>query len=153
MFRCLLLCALWGAVTAARADDQPQASWHAVLHLHSLHESTTRADLTDHTPGVGVMRRTPEHWLAGAGIFRNSLGRTAGYGYVGRQWPLGPVLAGGIGGATHRYDYNDGGIVPLGAIVVTVPVDKNWAVHLLGIPRIRDFTYATLHLTVSRRVR
>jgi hypothetical protein len=147
------LCSLLALGLAATAACAQEASWHLTLQLYSLHENTTRADLTDKTPGIGVLRRSPEHWLAGAGVFRNSLGRTAGYGYVGKQWPLGPVYVGGIGGLTHNYDYNDRGIAPLGAAVVTVPWAENWALELAGIPRIRDYTYTTLNFTVSWRFR
>lgn len=151
----LLLVALLPLASAAHAQTTPSesASWHLTVQLYSLHEHTTRANLTNNTPGLGLMRRTPNHWLAGAGVFRNSLGRTAGYGYVGKQWPLGRIYAGGIAGITHRYNFNNGGLVPLGAAVVTIPVAENWSVDLVGIPRIRDFTYTTLNFSVSWRFR
>ena len=57
------------------------------------------------------------------------MGRWAGYGYGGYQWPVGPVLIGGIAGATHHYNFNNGGIVPLGAAVVTVPVGQTVALE------------------------
>lgn len=96
--------------------------------------------------------------LTGAGVFRNSLGRWAGYGYGGRQsslvqTPAGPIRLGGIAGATHHYFWNNGGIVPLAAMVLTIPLTKNFAVELLGIPRIRGATYATLHVSLSWRLR
>ena len=47
------------------------------------------------------MRVTENHWIAGAGIFRNSLARTAGYAYVGKEWPVGKVLVGGIETGEH----------------------------------------------------
>mgnify|MGYP002403050898 CR=1 FL=1 len=145
---------LGGASLPAFAQDPPAvASWHLVAQLYSLHEHTIRTDLTNNTPGLGIMRRTPDHWLLGGGVFRNSVGRTAGYVYVGKQWPFGRVYAGGITGATHRYNYNDGGIVPLGALSVTVPLNRDWSLELLGIPRIRDYTYTTLHFAVSWRFR
>jgi len=137
------------AATAASAAP----SWHLSLQLYSLHEHTRQDDLTNNTPGLGVLRRTDTDWLAGAGIFRNSLGRTAGYGYVGKQWPVGPVRAGAIAGLTHRYNFNDGGIVPLGAALVTVPVNDRWSVDFVGIPRLKGYTYATLHCAVSWRFR
>jgi hypothetical protein len=62
-----------------------------VAQLYSLPEHTTQADLTNHTPGLGLIRRTEDNWLAGAGVFRNSLGRTAGYSDLGKQWPVGRV--------------------------------------------------------------
>jgi hypothetical protein len=153
----LLILGLAMATTCLAAADQPPAAsaatWHLVAQVYSLHEHTTRAELTNSTPGLAVMRRTPEHWLAGGGVFRNSLGRTAGYAFVGKQWELGPVYVGGIGGVTHRYNYNNGGPVPLAALSITVPVHRDWAVELLGIPRIRDYTYTTLHFAVSWRFR
>lgn len=130
-----------------------EPSWHLSLQLYSLHEHTDEIDLTDHTPGVGVMRVTPGHWLAGAGVFRNSLARTAGYAYVGKQWRFGKIQAGGIAGLTHRYNFNDGGIVPLAAAMVTVPLAERWSLDVLGIPPLDGYTYATVHFAVRWRFR
>lgn len=130
-----------------------EPSWHLTMQAYSLHEHTTRADLTNNTPGIGVMRRTEDNWLAGGGVFRNSLGRVAGYVYVGKQWSLGPVYAGGIAGVTHRYNFNNGGPVPLAAAVVTVPISPSWSVELVGIPRIGDYTFSTLNFSLSWRFR
>ena len=148
-FAALLVGLAFFALAAAAAEP----TWHLSMQLYSLHEHTTQDDLTNNTPGIGIMRRTETNWMAGAGIFRNSIGRTAGYGYVGKQWPLGRVLAGAIAGVTHHYRFNNGGIVPLGAAVVTVPLNDRWSIDLVGIPPIRDFTYATLNFSVSWRFR
>lgn len=130
-----------------------EPTWHLSLQLCSLHEHTTEADLTNNTPGIGVMRVTDDNWLAGAGIFRNSLGRGAGYAYIGKEWPLGRVLVGGIAGVTHHYNFNDGGLVPLGAALVTVPLNDRWALDFLGIPRLNGYTYNTLHVALRWRFR
>ncbi|MDO8542325.1 MAG: hypothetical protein Q7S40_17945 [Opitutaceae bacterium] len=148
-----LLVGLLTSSVASAADP----TWHLNVQAYSFHEHTTEDDLHNTTPGAGIIRRQ-ENWLAGAGIFRNSIGRWAGYGYGGYQWPLwqtraGPVRAGGIAGVTHHYFWNDGGIVPLGAVVVTMPVTKRLAVDLVGIPRIKNATYATLNLSVSWQFR
>jgi hypothetical protein len=137
-------------VLLARAAEP---TWHATVQTYSFHEHTTETDLHNTTPGLGLIRRQND-WLAGAGVFRNSVGRWAGYGYGGYQWPLvqlpgGPLRAGGIAGVTHHYLWNDGGIVPLGALVVTVPVTRRFAIDLVGIPRIRGATYATLNVSLS----
>jgi hypothetical protein len=63
------------------------------------------------------------------------------------------VLAGGIAGVTHRYRFNNGGVVPLGAAVVTVPLTDSLAVDLIGIPRIANYTYTTLNFSISWRFR
>ena len=130
-----------------------EPTWHLSLQLYSLHEHTSHVDLTNNTPGLGVMRVTDDHWLAGAGIFRNSLARTAGYAYLGKQWPVGKIYLGGIAGLTHHYNFNDGGLVPLGAALVTVPLAKRWSLDLIGIPRIGIYTYTTLHFAVRRQFR
>ncbi len=140
-FLLMILC-LAAAATAA------EPTWHLSLQLYSLHEHTTETDLTNNTPGLGLMRVTENNWIAGAGIFRNSLARTAGYAYVGKEWPVGKVLVGGIAGVTHRYNFNNGGPVPLGAVLVTVPLADRWALDLIGIPRISGYTYNTLHFAV-----
>ncbi len=148
LMRLLLLAALLVATGSAA-----EPTWHLSLQVRSLHEQTTEADLTDHTPGIGVIRVTEHHWLAGAGIFRNSLARTAGYAYVGKQWPLGKVQVGAIAGLSHNYNFNNGGIVPLGAALLTVPLADRWALDVLGIPRVNRYTYATLHFSVRWRFR
>lgn len=150
----LLFLGLLGATASLRAND---ASWHLNVQAYSFHEHTTETDLHNTTPGLGVIRREG-NWLAGAGVFRNSIGRWAGYGYGGYQVPIGnlpagPIRIGGIAGATHHYYWNDGGIVPLGAAVVTVPVARRLALDLVGIPRIKNATYATLNVSVSWQFR
>lgn len=141
--------ALIGSMTAS-AVAAKDATWHLSAQTYSLHESTSDIELHNTTPGLGLMRRQ-DRWLAGAGLFRNSIGRWAGYGYAGYQWPVGRVFAGAIAGATHHYNFNDGGIVPLGAVVVTIPLAERWAVDLVAIPRIPNYTYATLHASLSWR--
>src|SRR5882672_7831826 len=103
------------AAFLATTASATEPTWHLSLQLYSLHEHTTEVDLTNNTPGIGVIRVTENNWLAGAGIFRNSLGRTAGYGYFGKQWPIWKIYAGGIAGVTQHYNFNDGGLVPLAA--------------------------------------
>ena len=127
-------------------------TWHAVAHLHSIHEGTSDPAITDHTPGLGVMRRTTEHWLLGAGVFRNSIGRTSGYVVGGKQWEFGPVRIGGLGGLTHNYRGNDGGLVPMAAGLVTVPLGERLAAEFILIPRVRDYSYATFHMAASWRL-
>jgi hypothetical protein len=141
------------ALAAGAGASAAAPTWHLTLQLYSLHEHTSRDELTNETPGIGVMRRTSDHWLAGAGVFRNSVGNTAGYGYVGKQWPVGRVLAGGIAGLTHNYRFNHGGLVPLAAGVVTVPLAENWSLELIGIPRVKNYSYTTLNFSVSWRFR
>jgi hypothetical protein len=150
-----LLGILFGLLVVHSAAAQP--TWHLTAQLYSFHEHTTETDLQNTTPGLGVIRRQ-ENWLLGAGVFRNSIGRWAGYGYGGYQFPIaqlpaGPLRIGGIAGVTHHYLWNDGGIVPLGAAVVTVPIAKRLAVDLVGIPRIRNATYATLNVSLSWQFR
>jgi hypothetical protein len=130
-----------------------EPTWHLSLQLYSLHEHTSQVDLTNNTPGLGVMRVTDDHWLAGAGIFRNSLARTAGYAYLGKQWPVGKIYLGGIAGLTHHYNFNNGGLVPLGAALVTIPLAERWSLDLIGIPRIGNYTYTTLHFAVRWQFR
>jgi hypothetical protein len=137
------------ASTASAAEP----TWHLSLQLYSLHEHTSEIDLTNTTPGIGVMRVADRNWLAGGGIFRNSLGRGAGYAYLGKQWPLGRVLVGGIAGVTHHYNFNNGGLVPLGAALVTVPLAQCWALDFIGIPRLDGYTYTTLHMAVRWQFR
>jgi hypothetical protein len=154
MRRWLVLLALLAVGLSAHAATP---TWHLIAQVYSFHEHTTETDLRNTTPGLGVMRRD-ENWLLGAGVFRNSIGRWAGYGYGGYQWPVarlpaGPVRLGGIAGITHHYLWNDGGVVPLGAAVATLPLSTNLAVDLVGIPRIRNATYATLNVSLSWRFR
>jgi hypothetical protein len=139
-------------VVRAFAPHGPRPHWYVDVQTYSFHERTSEVELHNTTPGIGLLRRQ-DGWLAGAGVFRNSLGRWAGYGYGGYQWEVGPVLAGGIAGATHHYNANRGGIVPLAAGVVTVPLSGRCALDLIAIPRVANYTYATLNLSVSWRFR
>ena len=139
----------------ALAASATTPSWWLNAQAYSFHEHTSETYLHNTTPGLGLIRRH-DNWLEGAGVFRNSIGRWAGYGYVGWQFPVGkfaagPIRIGGIAGATHHYNFNDGGIVPLAAAVVTVPVGQTIAIDFVGIPRIKDATYATLNLSLSWR--
>jgi hypothetical protein len=141
------------SLLVASSSSAADPTWHLNVQAYSFHEHTSETYLHNTTPGVGVIRRH-DNWLEGAGIFRNSIGRWAGYGYVGYQLPVGhlpagSVRAGGIGGITHHYYFNDGGLVPLAAGVVTIPVTRTVAVDLVGIPRIKNATYATLNLSLS----
>lgn len=150
----LILLLTWGSALATRGADP---TWHVNVQTYSFHEHTSETYLHNTTPGVGVIRRH-DNWLEGGGVFRNSIGRWAGYGYIGWQKPLwqmpaGPVRAGAIGGLTHHYNFNEGGIVPLAAAVVTVPVAKTVAIDLIGIPRIKNATYATLNVSLSWQFR
>lgn len=136
------------AAPALAADP----TWHLSLQTYSLHEHTTQTRLTNRTPGAGLMYRT-DGWFAGAGIFRNSLDRTAGYAYLGKQWPVGWLQLGGIAGLTHHYNFNHGGPVPLAAVVASVPLARRWALDLVGIPRISGYTYATLNFSLRWQFR
>jgi hypothetical protein len=153
MRRAALLLGLLTLPTAAMADP----SWHLNVQTYSFHEHTTDVDLHNTTPGLGLIRRQ-DNWLAGAGVFRNSVGRWAGYGYGGYQFPLarmpaGPLRLGAIAGLTHNYNFNDGGIVPLGAAVMTIPVTRTFSIDLVGIPRIKGATYNTLNISLSWQFR
>lgn len=154
--RATILFALLGLLWALSSRGATP-SWHATVQTYSFHEHTTETELHNTTPGVGLIRRQ-ENWLLGAGVFRNSIGRWAGYGYGGYQFPVaempaGPLRLGAIAGVTHHYLWNDGGIVPLGAAVLTLPVTRRLALDLVGIPRIRNATYATLNVSVSWQFR
>lgn len=142
---------LWTAILLLLLAPQLRANdptWHLSLQAYSFHEHTNEIELHNTTPGIGLLRRQ-DGWLAGAGVFRNSVGRWAGYGYGGYQWPIGPVLAGGIAGVTHHYNFNNGGLVPLAAGVVTVPLSERLAIDLVAIPRLKNYTYATLNLSLA----
>ncbi len=152
-----LIFLLFVVVSASGSLRAAPATWHLNVQTYSFHEKTDDVYLHNTTPGLGLIRRH-DNWLTGAGVFRNSIGRWAGYGYVGWQAPLfqtraGPVRVGGIGGVTHHYLWNGGGIVPLAAAVVTIPVARHLAIDLVAIPPIKNATYATLNLSLSWQFR
>ncbi|HUR59361.1 MAG TPA: hypothetical protein VM029_16720 [Opitutaceae bacterium] len=127
-------------------------TWHLNAQIYSFHEHTSAEDLHNTTPGLGLIRRE-NNWLAGVGVFRNSIGRWAGHGYAGWQYPFRHVRIGGIAGITHHYFWNDGGIVPLAAAVITVHVAKTLALDFVAIPHLRNATYATLNVSRSWQFR
>ena len=63
------------------------------------------------------------------------------------------MRVGGIAGLTHNYNWNDRGVVPLAAAVVTVPVTTRLSVDLIGIPAISNVSYGALNLSFSWRFR
>jgi len=138
---------VWSATAHAS-----EPAWYLSVQTYSFHEHTSRDYLHNTTPGAGVIRRQDD-WLAGAGVFRNSIGRWAGYAYGGWQKPIGPVLVGGIAGVTHHYYINGGGPVLLAAALVSIPLTPKLTVELVGIPRVADYTYTTLNLSLSWRFR
>lgn len=144
------LVAAAAVVLASGSAVAAEPTWHLNVQAYSFHEHTSEVELYNTTPGIGLLRRQ-DRWMAGLGVFRNSLGRWAGYGYAGYQWPIGPVLAGGIVGATHKYNANNGGIVPLAAGVVTVPLSDRWSIDLVAIPHVANYSYATLNVSLSWR--
>lgn len=131
-------------------DAHAPVRWYLDVQTYSFHEHTSDTYLHNTTPGLGLLRRQND-WLLGGGVFRNSLGRWAGYAYGGWQWPVGPVLLGGIAGVTHHYNANHGGPVPLAAGVVTIPLGERWGLDLIAIPRVANYTYATLNVSISWR--
>ncbi len=151
---CVVALGVWCLPAHAQIDETPslRPAWYVAVQAYSFHEHTTQEDLRNDTPGIGMLRRDG-NWLLGAGAFRNSIGNWAGYGYGGYQWPLGAIRVGGIAGATHRYNYNNGGIVPMAAAVVSVPLSDKWEIELIGIPRVKDYTYTTLNVSIAYRFR
>jgi hypothetical protein len=152
-----LLVLLLSVACAGLAAQTPDTTWHLNVQTYSFHPKADDVNLHNTTPGLGVIRRQAD-WFQGAGIFRNSIGRWAGYGYLGWQHPFlptraGPFRFGAIAGVTHHYYFNDGGIVPLVAAVLTVPVTKTLAVDLVGIPRVGNSVYTTLNVSLSWRFR
>jgi hypothetical protein len=149
-----LACLLLAAPLFAQ---KPDPTWHLNVQTYSFHPDTDGVYLHNTTPGLGLIRRH-SMWFEGVGIFRNSIGRWAGYGYLGWQHPVlptraGPFRFGAIAGITHHYYFNNGNIVPLVAAVLTVPVTRTIAIDFVGIPRVGDAVYSTLNLSLSWRFR
>src|SRR5438132_885289 len=86
---------LFSSSAILAANSSHVATWWLSAQVYSFHEHTSETYLHNTTPGLGVIRRHDD-WLEGAGIFRNSIGRWAGYGYVGWQAPLGKLPGGAI---------------------------------------------------------
>ena len=138
-FRRFLPLAFLLATVAAAAEP----TWHLSLQLYSLHEHTTQTDLTNNTPGIGIMRVTEDNWLAGAGVFRNSLARTAGYAYVGKEWAVNRP-------GRHRQQLD--AALPISTTAALcrsrprwspAPLADRWALDLIGIPRASAATPTT----------
>jgi hypothetical protein len=135
----------------------PERTWHLNIQTYSFHPDTDEQYLHNTTPGIGLIRRHGE-WFEGAGIFRNSIGRWAGYGYLGWQRAFyqtraGAFRLGAIAGLTHHYHFNDGGIVPLAAAVLTIPVTKTIGIDLVTIPRVHSAVYTAVNVSLSWRFR
>jgi hypothetical protein len=95
-------------------------------------------------PGIGLLVRESD-FLAGAGVWRNSVKETVPYGFVGYQ-PLmiGPVRVGGVAGATKYFGKTRG---LAGALFTYTFASKEW--HLLVTPRVKNLAPTTVMLSAS----
>jgi hypothetical protein len=112
------------------------------LFLGAWHDSPAFG--TTANPGIGVLARQGEY-LGGLGVFRNSLGEAAPYGFVGAQpFNVGPVRVGGLVGATaYRKQPR-----PVGGLLLTYP-HRGTEWHLLLSPHVKNFAPTTVALSVS----
>lgn len=112
------------------------------LHLGAWHEDPNFG--TTANPGIGVFVRE-DSFIAGAGVWRNSLKETAPYVFAGWQPAnIGPVKIGGILGAT-KYK---GLPRPVGGVLFTYQFKgSEW--HFLATPRVKNYAPATIHLSTS----
>ncbi len=113
------------------------------LFLGAWHDSPAFG--TTANPGIGLLARERDY-LAGAGVWRNSLRETVPYGFVGWQpFAQGNMLLGGILGATSYRDKAQ----PIGGLLGTYKTgDSAW--HLLATPKVKNKSPATLMLSYSK---
>jgi hypothetical protein len=112
------------------------------VHLGAWHDSSAFG--TTANPGLGVLVRE-EDFLAGVGVWRNSLREVAPYGFAGWQ-PLGvgPLRAGGALGATK---YRQRASLVGGALLTYIHKGREW--HLLLTPKVKNYAPAAVELSVS----
>lgn len=115
------------------------------IHVAALHAPSEQQFRT-FTPGLGVLCRKAD-WLAGAGVYRNSIGTTSKYVMGGYQ-PLriGPVAVGAFVGAVDGYRRNHGGFNPMGGLALS------WGhVHVIAWPQVKDYSPAGLAVSFTFR--
>ncbi len=112
------------------------------VHLGAWHDSSAFG--TTANPGLGVLVRESD-FLAGVGVWRNSLREVAPYGFAGVQ-PLriGSARLGGILGAT---EYRQKVRPVAGAVLSWKHGDTEW--HFLATPRVPKIAPATIELSLS----
>ena len=106
------------------------------LHVAAIH---AEAGFNSFTPGLGVLCRKKDY-LAGAGVYHNSIRKTSAYAIIGWQpWEVAGVKFGVVVGVATGY-YQP--IMPMAAGAISYR-----GVNLLLIPRVQGVTPATLALS------
>jgi hypothetical protein len=118
------------------------------LHLAAYHAAPGyRGD----TPGIGVLCRQAD-WLAGAGVFSNSIGQASKYAVAGWQpWRIGPVRVGAYAGVIDGYRYKNSDAFPFAAGLLSLPIGHA-ELHLSLLPQWRDISPATVGLSITWRL-
>lgn len=111
------------------------------MHVAAYH---AEAGYNNDVPGAGVLCIKEGHILA-AGTYVNSVYKRSNYAVVGHYITTHFAV---IGGVVDGYKV-DGGITPLLAGVVSIPVTKSIAAHVLLIPPVPNLTPATAQLSIS----
>lgn len=95
------------ACSPAKAESVADEAWHLVVHTRSWHASEPEGvDWVEANWGLGIRRQTSARWSWQAGVFRNSLGKPAGYALLdGTPWNVGPMsLGGSVGWVAGGYE-------------------------------------------------
>lgn len=135
--------AAWSRVADTNAWQEP-GQWRTVVSPYTLH--WRYSDEHRSVYALGVERQSPDRWLLGGSLFRNSFGQPSAYAYVGRrttellgspdlfaQWSVG-LMYGYRGKFQHKVPLNVNGFSPGALLSVGWQVNRNVSLmaHALG---------------------
>lgn len=135
--------AAWARVGDVDAWREP-GQWRAVASPYTLHWRPSPEHR--HVYALGLERQSPDRWLLGGSLFRNSFGQPSAYAYLGRrsnellgtpqlfgQWSVG-VLYGYRGKYESKVPLNVHGFAPGAVLSLGWQVDRNLSLvaHALG---------------------
>lgn len=95
-------------------------------------------------PGIGVLVRESD-FLAGAGVWRNSLKETAPYAFAGYQpLTIKQIRVGGVLGVTKYKDKAQ----PIGGLLLSWQT-KTGEWHMLVTPKVKNYAPTTVMISLS----
>lgn len=120
------------------------------IHIAAAHGASQK-HLESFTPGVGVFCRSGDGvWSVDVGRIRNSERRWANYVAAGWQpikLPDGLRL-GVFGGTINNYSYKQGAYIPMGGVLLTIPVGPH-ALVIKGIPPVPNMAVTAVIVSLA----
>ena len=118
------------------------------LHIAAIHAEPGYNSVV---PGIAVLCSLPElnNLIGSIGTYQNSIGKRSNY-IVGGQYlgHVGTIKYGYIVGFVDGYPIRDGAPIPMGAAIVSIPMQEG-QLHLTIIPPVPHYTPMLVQFSVS----